>query len=89
LVRGGLTAPSAPGTYLLTVGNVRATVVAPDATGDPWWALLPAAEGSNVPLQLEVVSAARAAIPTLSPGGATVLVVLLAGAAALALSRKR
>jgi hypothetical protein len=73
LATGTLTAPSAVGTYVLTIDNMMANVLRSGQNGDPFWAVDPAGVGSKVSLTVEV-RALFADVSTLSianPGSQT------------------
>jgi hypothetical protein len=56
LVTGSLTAPVAPGTYTLSLGNVMANVIRQGETGSPFWAVDAAGVGTVTDLTIEVVA---------------------------------
>ena len=60
LVAGHLTAPTAPGTYVLSLSNVVANVIQQGQTGLPFWRVDKAPPGGTTPLTV-IVS-------TVSPG---------------------
>jgi hypothetical protein len=55
LVSGNLTAPVAPGTYVLSPSAVVVNVIRPGETGIPFWHVDKAAAGTVVPLTVQVV----------------------------------
>ena len=89
VAEGVATAPSASGTFLLRVEDVRATALAAGATGNPTWATEPLG-AVTVPLEVVVSDGVPAgeAIPVVSPAGALLLGVLLALVGVLLLRRR-
>ncbi len=75
LVTGALTAPVEAGTYTLAAIDVFAIVILEDATGDPYWAVGAAGNGTNSALTITVSDAPT--IPTTSTWGVAVLALLL------------
>ena len=67
LVGGSLTAPSAPGSYTLSISNVGANAIRQGETGSPFWAVDGASNGSVTNLTINVVGLS-ASPPTLSVG---------------------
>ncbi len=93
LARGALSAPIAPGTYHLQVGNVHATAVAAASSGDPFWITESVSSGTLAALTIEVSEGGGPApvpkIPAVTPIGIIVMLLGLLGAAVFVLQRRR